>query len=273
MSLMARAFGDVPDPRPDFAFPDRFDLSLELPAPVETASALLFAARRLTLALAGWLEVRQAGIREVTLRLLHRRDETPLPLHFADLTRDGVRFERMLRARLERMVLKAPVESLRLEVVNVASLPGRSGVLFDNADAARDAMNVLLERLRARLGDERVYRLASCADHRPECATRQVSFTTADKAAGKERTSSHRPFWLLDKPESLPEVDGRPYRRGPLQLLVGPERIESGWWDGGEAAGDVRRDYFVAHSADARWLWIYRECQMPGGWFLHGFFS
>ena len=80
-------------------------------------------------------------------------------------------------------------------------------------------------------------------------------------------------FFLLDKPESLPEFDGRPHRRGPLKLLAGPERIDSGWWDGGEATGDVRRDYFVACSADTRWLWIYRECLAPGGWFLQGFFS
>jgi hypothetical protein len=34
----------------------------------------------------------------------------------------------------------------------------------------------------------------------------------------------------------------------------------------------VRRDYFVALSRDAAWLWIYRECR-AGGWFLHGYFS
>ncbi len=271
VNLMARAFGDMPDPRLDFVFPDQFQLSLVLPAPVETAAALLFAARRLTSALTGWLAVRQAGIRELTLRLRHRQGDTSVSLHFADLTRDGSRLERVLRERLERLILKAPVESLRLETMSVVSLPGRSATLFDDADAARDAMNILLERLRARLGDAQVYRLALYADHRPECTTRHLS--TAEKIESSEQVSSPRPFWLLEKSEALPEVDGRPHRRGPLKLLAGPERIESGWWDGGEATGDVRRDYFVACSADARWLWIYRECRAPGGWFLQGFFA
>ena len=52
-------------------------------------------------------------------------------------------------------------------------------------------------------------------------------------------------------------------------LLAGPERIESGWWDGAE----VRRDYFVARRHDHSLVWIFRERQPPHGWFLHGHFG
>ncbi len=66
---------------------------------------------------------------------------------------------------------------------------------------------------------------------------------------------------------------------------IGPERIESGWWDRGEttgeaageanneAVGEIRRDYFIALSHNDGWLWIFRDVRAPGGWFLHGFFS
>ena len=78
-------------------------------------------------------------------------------------------------------------------------------------------------------------------------------------------------------PEPIAERDGRPWRRGTLRLLAGPERIESGWWQEGETSGggtgDARRDYFVALTADARWAWIFRELRAPGGWFLHGWFG
>jgi protein ImuB len=273
--LIARAFGELPDPRADFVFPDQFALSLELPASVENAPALLFAARRLTSALSGWLSARQAGIREAALRLQHRQEETVLVLQFADLTDDGGRFERVLRERLERTALMAPVESLRLEATTVESRPGRSQALFQDANADQAAIGTLLERLSARLGEEQVYRITPHDDHRPECATRHA--TLYDRTTPGEQTAFPRPLWLLDKPESLPEINGRPYRGGPLKLLSGPERIESGWWDGGEegdkTTGDVRRDYFVALSADTRWLWIYRECKVPGGWYLQGYFS
>ncbi|MCX7171440.1 MAG: DNA polymerase Y family protein [Proteobacteria bacterium] len=271
LNLIARAFGEIADPRADFVFPDRFALSLQLPASVETAAGLLFAARRLTSALAGWLAARQAGVREFTLRLQHGQEETQLVLQFAELTADGRRFERMLRERVERMALHAPVESLRLEATNVFFRPGRNQALFDDAHADQDAIGALFERLSARLGDQQVYRVALRDDHRPECATRHV--TLFEKTSSSAATALPRPLWLLDQPESLREVDGRPYRQGHLKLLAGPERIESGWWDGGESTGDVGRDYFIALSANAGWLWIYRECRTPGGWFLQGFFS
>ncbi|MDR1934902.1 MAG: DNA polymerase Y family protein [Candidatus Accumulibacter sp.] len=274
LRLLERAYGERPDPRPDFVFPERFALPLQLPSAVDNAAALLFAARRLSAALAGWLAARQAGVREAVLCLRHRRDETRVVLRFAGLTAEGGRLERVLRERLERLTLAAPVEALRLEAARVEALPGRSRPLLDDAQSGQEALDILLERLGARLGEERVYRVAAHADYRPECATRRLRplGKYAPDAPCRSSIPPPRPLWLLDAPEALPEVDGRPYRRGPLTLLAGPERIESGWWDGGEQAGDARRDYFVALAKDAAWLWIYRECQARG-WFLHGFFS
>jgi protein ImuB len=267
MDLMARAYGQAPDPRPDFVFPQCFEQAIELPAPVENAPALLFAARRLTAALAGWLVVQQAGLRECRLDLVHRQGTTELVLRFADTTRDGGRFERVLRERLDRLQLTAPVETLRLAAETIEALPGRSGGLFDEGMAS-GRMAALIERLRARLGEERIFALAPVADHRPECATRHVFPGTQT-----DLSWNARPFWLLAMPEALAEVAGRPHRRGPVKLLAGPERIESGWWDQEEGAGDLRRDYFIALTADARWAWIFRELRPPGGWFLHGWFA
>lgn len=279
VQLMARAFGESADPRADFVFPVQFALPLQLPAAVDTAAALLFAARRLTLALAGWLGARQAGVREFVLQLVHRRHATRLVLQFADLCADSQRFERVLRDRLESITLDAPVESLRLEATTVAALPARNQSLFADAKADQDAVDALLERLSARLGETQVYRVSVHDDHRPECATRRAGLF--DTITPGQRGALPRPLWLVDPPQALAEVAGRPYRHGHLKLLAGPERIESGWWDGGErrgengaqACGDQRRDYFIALAADACWLWIYRDGQAPGGWFLHGFFA
>jgi protein ImuB len=270
-TMLARAYGEMPDPRLDFVFPLRFDEAIELPEAVENAPALLFAARRLTAALAGWLNVRQAGLRECRLDLVHRRGATPLPLRFAEATRDGNRFERVLRERLDRLQLTAPVERLRLVVESIELLPGSSGGLFDEG-GAKEGMAALVERLRARLGEERVFGIAPVAEHRPECAT---ECATCHAPVGNSVIAPvpPRPFWLLAQPESLAEIGGRPHRRGPLTLLAGPERIESGWWDQAEGVGDVRRDYFIALTRDQCWAWVFRELKTPGGWFLHGWFG
>jgi protein ImuB len=84
--------------------------------------------------------------------------------------------------------------------------------------------------------------------------------------------------WLLPEPEPLAERQLKPLLDGqPLQLLSGPERIETGWWDGAPA----QRDYFIAQSAEGALVWIYRD-RLPrsldgqaleSGWYLQGRFG
>ena len=84
-----------------------------------------------------------------------------------------------------------------------------------------------------------------------------------------EACTRGRPMWLLAAPQPLESQRGRPRHGGALRLLKGPERIESGWWDG----GDIRRDYYVAKDVTGAVLWIYRECDGARHWFLHGIFG
>lgn len=286
---LSRALGEVPDPRPRFPFPETFRQGLELPARVEDASALLFAARRLLEGLQGWLAARSAGVARCTLALEHEgRPPTALVLGFAGQTRDGTRLERVLRERLGNLSLAAPVQALTLSADEVGDLPGEDRLLSGQTEeggADPERVAVVVERLRARLGPDKVYGLAAVADHRPERATRRCP---PDKLFGQAMSvsqtecSSHRgvgqgprPLWLLAYPRPLNEHQGRPWHAGPLSLLAGPERIESGWWDEGESSGegitgDQRRDYFVARNPQGEWLWIFRD---EAGWFLHGSFA
>jgi protein ImuB len=95
----------------------------------------------------------------------------------------------------------------------------------------------------------------------------QASFATENSTPAP---SSERPFWLLAEPLALTVRDDRPIYYGPLQLLRGPERIESGWWDHLRIA----RDYFVAQDQQAVRYWIYRERDIEQArWFLHGLFA
>src|SRR5437762_1092309 len=60
-----RALGRLPDPRNFFVPPARFGAAIELPAEVTQAEALLFAARRLIVQLAGYLAARSGGVQRV----------------------------------------------------------------------------------------------------------------------------------------------------------------------------------------------------------------
>jgi protein ImuB len=72
----------------------------------------------------------------------------------------------------------------------------------------------------------------------------------------------------LAERDALPLLDGR-----PLQLLSGPERIETGWWDGHAVA----RDYFIAQAHDGSLVWVWRGRlpveQGEVNWFLQGRFA
>jgi protein ImuB len=70
-----------------------------------------------------------------------------------------------------------------------------------------------------------------------------------------------RPLWLLRRALPL---------RGPSpRILAGPERIESGWWDG----GDTRRDYYVVQTREGQRAWAFLVPGTSDGWMLHGWFA
>ncbi|MDR3370045.1 DNA polymerase Y family protein [Rhodoferax sp.] len=105
------------------------------------------------------------------------------------------------------------------------------------------------------------------------------------------------PTWLLAEPLKLAVYQQQPHYLGPLTLLAGPQRLESGWWAAPtaspvpqerlaaalqlrESAPAALRDYYVARSEHSPLLWVYRERlgsmgskQPAPAWFLHGVFG
>jgi protein ImuB len=53
------------------------------------------------------------------------------------------------------------------------------------------------------------------------------------------------------------------------RILAGPERVESGWWDG----KDVCRDYYVLETARGQRAWVFTPVGKNGPWMLHGWFA
>ena len=249
------ALGVVPEARAFFAPPPRFCAELELPAEVTHAEALLFGARRLLLQLAGLLAARHEGVRSFVLQLRQRARRTDIEVRLASPSRDAARLAELLREHLSHVSLNDPVEALALEAVDFAPLPGASRGMFGDAPGDAEGWARLLERLRARLGHDAVFGLAAQPDHRPEHAWRRIEPGEWDPR--EFRAPGPRPIWLLDT---------RRLKEGGFTMLAGPERIESGWWDGDEA----RRDYFIARLPDGALGWVYRE---GGEWYLHGLFA
>jgi protein ImuB len=274
-----RALGRLPDARAPCIQPVRYASKLALPAPVQEIEPLLFAAKRLLLELAGWLRMRQTGVTRLELTLQHEgREPTVVMLGFAVPCRDAERMLRLLRERLATIALPDRVETIALAARETRPLHSRNLSLFPEDRLPEEQRWLIIEHLRARLGAAAVHGIASRPDHRPEQAWRACEPGT-DTAPGPAST---RPLWLLEAPCRLPVekeeagIDtpltlifagrGQP---GPLTMLAGPERIESGWWDD----GDTARDYFVAIDTAGRKLWLFRERHGEKQWYLHGLFG
>ena len=282
LEALDRAFGRRPDPRPAFVPPPRFHASLELPGPIATSQALLFPLHRLLLELSGFLEARGAGAAalEFTLRSAKSVD-TQMSLKLVAPSRDVHHLSGLVRERLERVVLPAPVEEVVLAVDALQTLGAQPFDFFAGAQTPAEMRAQMVERLQARLGRESVQGVVNCAEHRPERAWRycapgingeSVTFGRrpfGPSAALRTGFAQDRPLWLLPEPMALEVRAGEPYWDGTLALEPERERIESGWWDDGEIA----RDYFIARDEKGRKFWVFRELQMPERWFLHGIFG
>lgn len=266
LTQLERLLGEAADPRPWFKPPARYHGRLELPAEVEWVDGLIFPCRRLLDELEAVLRGRQAGTDRLDWQLRHaRQGPTRFALGSARPVREAARWLELLRERLGRLELPAPVREIQLQVRQIRPLVPEDQGLFPELSTASQAPDpALLDRLRARLGPTAVRGLALVADHRPEYAWRWCD--PGETGTGIPRAD--RPLWLLSQPQPLHAQGGRPWLDGPLDLGQERERIDTGWWD--DRA--VRRDYFIATTRQGERLWIYREIDERHGWFLHGMF-
>jgi protein ImuB len=271
-------------PRRAFIPRERFHARCDFETEIETVVYLQKALEPLIERCAQFLRERQAGVQALELKLRHRVIPlTRVRVGLASITSERHRLANVLDENLHRLALAAPVRGMELSSGPLQPLSSDSLDAFAGLRAGgRDTAPQLVERLRARLGEEAVYGLCSIAEHRPEAAWRRVQelrltsavrvpVRAAARAAVRvpeaPATDMPRPVWLLDEPVLLSAHPHALLERG-LRLEQGPERIESGWWDG----KDVERDYYVARQRKgARW-WVFQERQTRS-WYLHGLFA
>ena len=308
------AMGYQPAPRRAFVPRERFRARCDFETEIENAAYLEKALEPLIERCAQFLRQRQAGVQALRLRLRHRAGPaTYVHLGLASVTGERRRLTDVLAQKLGRLELRAPVRGMELisgslQPLSAGSLDVFAGLAAAGVGAGRgrdsmpqrggrkpkqtptgrpqgsgqDGPSQLVERLRARLGEGSVYGVVAIPEHRPEAAwrrvhelaltsVRRVSEKMADRDAG---SGMPRPVWLLDAPLPL---------AGGLVLEQGPERIESGWWDG----RGVARDYYIARQPAGRpqgegqegpsqphgaKLWVFQE-RRSKRWYLHGMFA
>ncbi|MDI9240084.1 DNA polymerase Y family protein [Lysobacter sp. LF1] len=255
-----RLYGDADDPLEYYQPPDHFDARVEMGYEVESHQALLFPLRRLVRDLAVYLSSRDGGVQRFTMRLEHEEGHTDVPVGMLAAERDATLLMDIARNRLEQASIEKPVVGLRLLAKELPPFVPAARDLFDTRPSQAVPWPQLRERLRARLGDDAVYRIAPSGDPRPERAWRRASVDDDAACAMDAPVRPPRPTWLLPHPVPL---------RQHARIVSGPERLESGWWDG----DDVRRDYYVLETLHGQRAWAFADPGKRDGWMLHGWFA
>lgn len=210
--------------------------------------------------LADFLRRRDAAALAVELSLLHyRRPASRIALTFRQATRDAGHCCRLLREKLERTALPAPVLAIELSSDAIAPFQPQTFSLFDNTEEREQDWQTALEQLQTRLGHQALQYAAAKADHRPERAGFLAAAPNMIDDSGQSLPP--RPVWLLPVPKPLDPAH--------LSCQAASERIESGWWDGASAT----RDYRIAYDRLGRKLWVFRDLRPNGGWYCHGLFG
>lgn len=278
-----KAFGAEPKLMAWYEPPERFSRRVDLGARVETTDLLLVFARRLLMQLTGFLAARYSAVTQIVLLLHHetvrngKSPTTTVEIKLGSPSRDLEHLTLLMKEHLSKVVLQSSVIELTLSADGLEEREAPNTELFPSAAGQAEQVGRLIERLSSRLGPDSVARLAIAGDHRPEYCS--VTIPAANGAASRSKNplrGSHfppRPTWLLKSPIQLLTRQNRPFYQSPLKLLVGPERIEGGWWDDAVVA----RDYFVAQNSVNLLLWIFRERisadEEEPSWYLHGFFA
>jgi protein ImuB len=218
--------------------------------------------------------------------------------------RIGLLFHERLAVLENRIDAGFGFDLVRLSALSLAPFEARQ-VDLSGEDALEDERLALFaDRVRARLGDHAVLKIAPVESHMPERAAAAMPF--AGKAAKYETPTPHpsrhgggmrgggrkphlseRPIRLFASPEPVEAIaaeipEGAPasfrWRRVLHRVAAseGPERIAPEWWRGD--GSEETRDYFRVEDEEGRRYWLYRqglygETPQAPRWFMHGIFA
>ena len=299
LACLDRALGRQAEPLVPVVPPPACLERLALPEPLLDRAGLDAVLARLMPELAASLERDGLGARRLALwcyrvdgGVVRRKVST------ARATRNGNHLLRLFQETLETIDPGFGIDLAALHAERVEPLAPRQLSLTGNGRRRGD-LDLLVDRLLARLGTGAVCRLEPVARHRPETAERAVGPGREPvpwREAAEAPATPQRPFRLFDRPEPvdvMAEVpDGPPllftWRRVRRRVAraAGPERIEPEWWAGAGGGGrdEAVRDYYRIEDADGRRYWLYRAGLYGDGeagsgsgdsprWYVHGLYG
>jgi protein ImuB len=259
VNYVGRLTGYFKHPVDAFIPPEQFQSYLELLFDIDNVQWLEKPLARLFNQLEIFLKLRDRVAYELTLTI-DQRDHESKSIRFTSAQGDyrAKTWQLLSALTLESVSLEGAAYGLTLAVTRWGELQPSEQDFFQGIKGQQSALE-LTSLLQAKLGTQAVMSVQLTDDPRPEKATRLHTTppTTSDSATSVQ-PQKIRPSFLLPEPIPLTEKS---------TIVLGPERIVSGWWDGDA----IQRDYFIARTCQGQWLWVFRTQESQ--WFVHGHFS
>lgn len=269
---LRQCYGEEPLALAAWQAPPAWHGEQALPGPTTEADALTFAAQRLLQTMQAWLQARQLGV--LRWALGWPGQEQAIVIAQREPVQDAARLLRLLRERLARLTLPAPVEAVRLHTLQLAPWrPACASLLHGRSNAADGdpSWPAVLERLAARLGPQRVQRAQLAASWQVRAASRwQAADAEDDPATGNTTppppdAAWQPPWWLPDGRALATDARGHPLLHGrPLRCLHGPLQRRD------DERGASLQACLVLDAQGWPW-WIERTGRGP--WHLHGLYA
>lgn len=275
LGQLDKALGKQADPRPEFRVPSGLGGTIEFSGERTGTAVFAGALENIVTRIAADLRHRQCQAQSLRIVFQHaRRPATVSLLQLVEPAHELPRLLDPLIARLERLVMPAPVVAVGVHADELVAMRIEEAMLFTSGGLPGQApasAAALVERLRGRFGVEGVYGLGLAREHRPERAwikiTDQLLRGAVDETLQQPLVPA-RPLWILPAPLPLSAADLSRATASNEDGQAEPERIESGWWDG----RDAKRDYYAVTTAQGQRLWIYQD-RHSSHWYLHGLFG
>ncbi|MCY7295783.1 Y-family DNA polymerase [Alteromonas sp. a30] len=262
INYLGRLNGELQHPIEFYQPKEHFHRYLTLLFDVEHKEQLISPLRKLLDDLEHFLRFREL-LTEQLIFTLHQRDEPAQCFKVGSVSGDdkASSWLPLIELKLEKIQLSAPVFAIEVEAGNTQPKSAEINDLF-SANVIGISYAQLISLLSARLGESALLHPQIVNDHRPEYASQyrealQPTLEPLSLQLAQEKARL-RPSFLLKTPLPLQEK---------TQLIYGPERISTGWWDDNA----ITRDYFIARTPQGRFYWVYRTPSLS--WFVHGIFS
>lgn len=260
-------------PRPLYKPEEWFEKDIQFEYPVTVVDQLEPAIESLLQQLSDYLRKRQKQCQSIewTISDIYQRKET-VSVHSDTPQSQWSLLYDLTLIQFENKALPFEVDTIRLACKQTLGMQPRSQVLDFDQNRRRNAtvqdFATTIAKLKARLGDDAVYKLSYRDNLVPELTNAIISLAEkSNQTLPRIYQKSVYPTWLFSEPEAVEQRNGRLFWRGYIFPKVGPERIVGNW-----LTGPIARDYYLAQRHDNLRVWIFFDLYEKR-WYVHGVFS